>query len=84
MSISITNRLSLCERCGGTGIDPENSSDRCPICDRAKIINHLGATFEIFKPYSNEQERLSDEFIISTNIDSLIKHLVGLTHERNY
>jgi hypothetical protein len=75
--ISIRNELSLCECCDGTGIDPKDESLRCSMCDGARIINHLGATFEIDKPYFNEQERLSDEFIIRTNIDSIIKHLKG-------
>lgn len=77
MNINITNSLSLCEFCGGTGIDPDDSSRRCPKCDGTRVINHLGATFEINKPYYNEQERFSDQSIISTNIKSIITHLLG-------
>lgn len=76
MNISITNSISLCEFCSGAGIDPDDSSRRCPRCDGTRIINHLGATFEIEKPYYNEQERISDESIISTNVNSIIKHIM--------
>ncbi len=72
--ISIRNELSLCERCDGTGIDPEDESSRCSLCHGARIINHLGGSFDIDIPYANEHERCSNASIIETNINSIIKY----------
>ena len=76
-NLSIDNELSLCERCVGTGIDPEDKSSRCSMCDGTRVINRLGVTFDIEIPYVNEQERHSHMDIIETNIKSIIKNLKG-------
>ena len=75
MNVNITNSLSLCENCGGTGVNPKYSTDMCPVCRGLKIINHFQVSFVVDKPYSNEYQRDVDESDIRRNIDSIVKHI---------
>lgn len=69
------DRLDLCGKCGGKGIDPDDMSKICPLCRGMKVLNHFVATFSVDVPYTNERRRTKQKELIIDGFENIYEKL---------
>ena len=67
------NELVLCDICGGTGLNINDTSMNCPKCNGLRIINRFTTEFTIDIPYTNERDRNEIEYKIRNNVVDILK-----------
>lgn len=69
------NCLKLCDWCRGTGINPNDRTENCPVCRGMKIINHFEVQFSVDVPYVCETDRHDNAYMILDHIKSIYQNL---------
>jgi len=69
------NELVLCNICGGTGLNINDTSRNCPKCNGLRIINRVTTEFTIDIPYTNEKDRNENWYKIFNGVADILKSL---------